>query len=164
MCVCTRRLDNLTPSQDQGGGEGGERRGVLNGSKEEERGRTECLVRARDRRLVRILKRGFHFFPSEPSPPALHTPKKKRGKKGKKKKHVEKHITVDNEDEDDEVQQATPTSVEETPPPHAPSTHRPLTLKIKLGSNEVLTTTDDRLSVGTGASISNFGDEWAGGN
>lgn len=107
------------------------------------------------------------FSPSEPSPPALHTPKKKRGKKGKKKKHVEKHITVDNEDEDEddnEVQQATPTSVEETPPPHAPSTHRPLTLKIKLGSNEVLTTTDDRLSVGTGASISNFGDEWAGGN
>lgn len=104
------------------------------------------------------------FFPSEPSPPALHTPKKKRGKKGKKKKHVEKHITVEDED-DDEVQQATPTSVEETPPPpHAPSTHRPLTLKIKLGSNEVLTTTDDRLSVGTGASISNFGDEWAGGN
>ncbi|XP_003384124.2 PREDICTED: INO80 complex subunit B-like isoform X1 [Amphimedon queenslandica] len=87
--------------------------------------------------------------------------KKKRVKKVKKKRHVEKQAIVEDEEAsvsitDDESQQALPLS--------ATSSHRPLTLKIKLGSNELLTTTEDRVSIGTGPSISNYGDEWVGGS
>lgn len=83
--------------------------------------------------------------------------------KRKSKKLKRKRSKTNLEDDD----------VETTPPlDTAPiSSMRPLTLKIKLGTAEVLTTSidnksSDQLSLETGSikSSSNLGDEWAAGN